>query len=210
MMTKKDFWAGLVIGAGVGLLIQPILANNLPASISLTLAMRIGLFVFFTLLAPLALWIASLIAKLWKGVYQFAQFAAVGTLNSFVDVGVFNLETFLYGSSFIGNVLFAVFKAVSFLFATTNSFLWNKNWTFNDAGEKNSASKVTEFYSVAIVGWVLNVGVATAVKVMGPAGSSSWVNIVAPLGGIAASFAWNFIGYKYFVFKKKAPAAIVG
>jgi putative flippase GtrA len=208
MMTKKDFTAALIIGAGVGLLIQPILANNLPASISLTLAMRIGLFVFFTLLAPLALWIASLIAKLWKGVYQFAQFAAVGTLNSFIDLGVFNLETFLSGT-LPGTILFVVFKAISFLFATTNSYLWNKNWTFNNAGEKNSASKVTEFYSIAIVGWVLNVGVATAVKVMGPAGSSSWVNIVAPLGGIAASFAWNFIGYKYFVFKKKAPAAII-
>ena len=210
MMTKKDFVAGLVIGAGVGLLIQPILANNLPASIPLTLAMRIGLFVFFALFAPFALWIASLIAKLWKGVYQFAQFAAVGTLNSFIDVGVFNLETFLYGSSLIGNVLFAAFKAISFLCATTNSFLWNKNWTFNDADEKANTGKVAGFYTIAIIGWVINVGVATLVKMAGPAGSHVWVNIVAPLGGIAASFAWNFIGYKYFVFKKKSSTAIVG
>jgi putative flippase GtrA len=203
MMTRKDFFAGLGIGGGVGLLIQPILVNNLPASIPLTLAMRIGLFVFFLLFAPFALWIASLISKLWKGLYQFAQFAAVGTLNSFIDIGVFNLETFLYGSSLIGNVLFAAFKAVSFLCATTNSFFWNKNWTFNDADEKANTGKVAGFYTIALIGWVVNVGVATLVKMSGPAGSHVWVNIVAPLGGIAASFAWNFIGYKYFVFKRE-------
>lgn len=209
-MTRKDLIAGLIVGAGVGLLIQPILANNLPASISLTLAMRVGLFVFFSLFAPLALWIAYLLSRLWKGIYQFAQFAAVGTLNSFIDVGVFNLETFLYGSSLIGNVLFAAFKAVSFLCATTNSFIWNKNWTFNDAGEQANAGKVAEFYTIAVIGWVLNVGVGTLVKMSGPAGSHVWVNIVAPLGGIAASFIWNFVGYKYFVFKKKDTAAISG
>lgn len=203
-MSRKDLTAGLIIGAGVGLLIQPILANNLPASISLTLAVRIGLFVFFTLLAPLALWIAYLLSKLWKSIYQFAQFAAVGTLNSFIDVGVFNLETFLYGSSLIGNIVFAAFKAISFLCATTNSFLWNKNWTFNDAEEKTKTGQVAGFYTIALIGWVLNVGVATLVKMSGPAGSHVWVNIVAPLGGIAASFIWNFVGYKYFVFKKKA------
>ncbi len=76
-MSRKDLKAILVIGAGVGLLIQPILANNLP-SYHLTLAIRIGIFVFFTLFAPLALWIAYLISKAWKSIYQFAEFAAVG------------------------------------------------------------------------------------------------------------------------------------
>ncbi len=203
-MKKKDISPILVVGAGVGLLIQPILANTLPR-MHLTLALRAGIFVFFTLFAPFALWIASLLSKAWKSVYQFAQFAAVGTLNSFIDVGVFNLEAFLLGT-LPGTALFAVFKAISFLCATTNSYFWNKNWTFNDAEGKNNAGKVTEFYGIAIVGWVINVGVATGVKVMGPV-STLWVDIVAPLAGIAASFMWNFIGYKYFVFKKKdAPS----
>ncbi len=200
-MRKKDLLPILVVGAGVGLLIQPILANNVPARVPLTFALRAGIFVFFTLFAPFALWIASLLSKVWKSVYQFAQFAAVGTLNSFIDIGVFNLETFLLGT-LPGTALFAALKAVSFLCAPTNSYFWNKNWTFNDAEGKTNAGKVTEFYGIAAVGWVINVGVATGVKVMGPA-STLWVDIVAPLAGIAASFMWNFIGYKYFVFKKK-------
>lgn len=200
-MSRKDLKASLIIGGLVGLLIQPILANNL-SSVHLTVIDRVGIFLLFLVIAPLALWICALIAKIWKGFYQFGQFAAVGTLNSFIDIGVFNLETFLYGSGMIGTALFAGFKAISFLFGTTNSFLWNKYWTFS-AQEKPKASEVTGFYSIAIIGWVVNVGVATLVKASRPDGSKVWVNLVAPLCGIAVSFILNFIGYKYFVFKKK-------
>lgn len=206
-MTKKDFSAGLIIGAVVGLLVQPILANNFSGT-HLDIFERVGIFVFFTLFAPFALWLCEMIGKIVKGFYQFGQFAAVGTLNSFIDLGVFNLETFLYGTSVIGAVLFAVFKAISFLCATTNSFVWNKYWTFS-AQEKPKAGEVTAFYTVAVLGWVVNVGVATLVKVAGSADSKVWVNLVAPLCGIAASFLWDFFGYKYLVFKKKEEVAVV-
>jgi putative flippase GtrA len=202
MMSRRDLKATLIIGALVGLLIQPILANNL-ASVHLNILDRIGIFLFFLLFAPFALWVCSLVAKLWKEFYQFAQFAAVGTLNSFIDIGIFNLETFLYGSGLIGTALFAVFKAISFLFATTNSFVWNKYWTFS-AQAKPKAGEVSAFYGIAIIGWIFNVGVATLVKASRPDGSKAWVNLVAPLCGIAVSFIINFVGYKYFVFKKKA------
>jgi putative flippase GtrA len=204
-MTKKDLKASLIIGAAVGLLTQPILANNFP-KLALGAPERIGIFIFFTLFAPFALWLCSVIARVVKGFYQFGQFAAVGTLNSFIDLGIFNLETFLYGSR-VGIVLFAVFKAISFLCGTTNSFVWNKYWTFS-AQEKPKAGEVTAFYAVAISGWILNVGVATLVaKAGGPAASTTWINLVAPLCGIAASFLWDFFGYKYFVFKKKSATA---
>ncbi len=149
-----------------------------------------------------------------RGIYQFAQFAAVGTLNTFIDIGVLNIETFLYGSPLIGARLFAVFKAVSFLCSTTNSFFWNKYWTFGsaegDADEKPHAKQVTSFYIVAAVGWALNVGTATLVKVLGSgaggggdiASARIWTNLVAPLAGVAASFLWDFLGYKFWVFKK--------
>ena len=201
-MNATDRKAILIIGALVGLLIQPILANNLPSSVQLGWGLRIAVFIFFLVLAPVALWIARQLSKVWRGIYQFAQFAAVGTLNTFIDVGVFNLETFMHGTSLIGNGLFATFKAVSFLCGTTNSFIWNKYWTFN-AREKPHAGQVAGFYTVAVIGWGLNVGAATLVKAVGPANSHVWVNLVAPLGGVAASFLWDFFGYKYFVFKKK-------
>ena len=68
-----------------------------------------------------------------------------------------------------------------------------------------NAGEVTGFYTVAIIGWAANVAVATLVKSVGP-DTKLWVDIVAPVAGILVTFIWNFIGYKYFVFKKKAPA----
>lgn len=206
-MSRRDFIRILIIGAGVGLLIQPILANNLPihALGELTLAVRIGIFFFFLILAPLALWIAKFLSRQWSaaaGIYQFAQFAAVGTLNSFIYAGVLNVETFLYGSAMVSNLRFAVFITVAFLLTTTNSFIWNKYWTFASRGATN-VGEVSGFYIVAVIGWVLSVTAATFVKSIGPVDSKIWLNIFAPLAGIAASFIWNFVGYKYWVFKTR-------
>lgn len=211
MMTKRDLGFVAVIGAAVGLLIQPVLTNVLPAAYS-GLGIHIGAFLFFLVLAPAALWIASLLSRWLHGLYQFAEFAAVGSLNSFIDIGVLNIETLLYGTSVIGTGLFALFKAVSFLCSTTNSFFWNKYWTFSSqrASHPEGAIKETKeaasFYVVAAIGWALNVGIATLVKSIEPSGVTAkvWVNIVAPLAGVAASFLWDFFGYKYLVFKKAA------
>lgn len=204
MLSAKDRNVALIIGAAVGLLVQPILANTL-TSVHLTVTVRIGIFVFFAVFALFALWLCALIGKIWKAFYQFGQFAAVGTLNSFIDIGVFNLETFLYGASAVSILLFAIFKAISFLCATTNSFLWNKNWTFHEE-HKTNAGQVTGFYTIALIGWGANVAVATFVKAIGPE-TKLWVDIVAPLAGILVTFLWNFIGYKYVVFKRKASSA---
>ncbi len=207
-MPRRDLLSGFIIGAAVGLLIQPILANNVPAHdlAYLTPLVRAGIFVFFLILAPLALWIIKMLATAvrgLRGLYQFAQFAAVGTLNSFIYAGILNLETFWYGSAMISNVRFAVFVAICFLFSTTNSFFWNKYWTFDVHGKAN-AGEVSGFYGVALVGLVLSTAAATITKILGPADSHIWINIVAPLAGIAVSFIWNFFGYKFWVFKKPA------
>lgn len=208
-MAKKDIRLISIIGAAVGLLIQPIIANALPQS-KVSILARVVIFIFFTAFAPFALWMAFLISRWWKGIYQFAQFAAVGTLNSFIDIGIFNLETSLNGTGSVSTAAFAAFKAISFLCATTNSFFWNKYWTFSTdrashpEGTIKETKEVASFYVIAGIGWGVNVGVATAVKLLEPTGAATrlWINIIAPLGGIAASFLWNFFGYKYFVFKK--------
>ncbi len=211
-MTKKDIRLIFIIGAAVGLLIQPIIVNVLPQN-NLSMLTRVLIFGFFTVFAPFALWVIELLSRFWKSLYQFAQFAAVGTLNSFIDVGVLNLETFLTGTASISTATFAMFKAISFLCATTNSFFWNKYWTFSASGATEGGSKQAKetisFYVIAFVGWAVNVGVATFIKVLEPSGIAAriWVNIVAPVCGIAASFLWDFFGYKYLVFKK--PSVVV-
>ena len=59
-MKRSDWWAIVVIGAAVGLLSQPILGNVAGSfHLDLTLAVRTGAFIAFTVLAPLAIAIAD-------------------------------------------------------------------------------------------------------------------------------------------------------
>lgn len=208
----------VVVGAAVGLLIQPVLTNigvdvllrdALPVPSGLA---RPIIFVFFLVLAPVALSIAGLLGKRMPVVYQFAKFAAVGTLNSFIDLGVLNIQTLLSGipAGEISNLTFGTFKTVSFFTATTNSFFWNKLWTFEDKS-RLQAGTVVKFYAITIFNAFLNVGVATGVKALGTFSfpPELWVNVIAPVSGIFASFMGNFLGYKFLVFRKKEgpPAA---
>ena len=210
--TKRDFKFVIIIGALVGLLVQPIVAHfigylsvqlsryGFPGSNAL---IRICFFLLFFILAPVALYVAYAISKKISFVYEFAKFAAVGALNSFFDLGVFNLLTVIYGAE-PQNVLFSAFKAFSFLCATTNSFFWNKYWTFHSE-QKAGPGEVVKFYSVAILGGLLNVSIATLVyRAHHPDAISSnlWLNIISPIAGILSAFIWNYIGYKFFVFKK--------
>jgi putative flippase GtrA len=203
-VKKSDIARVFVIGLFIGLLVQPILAN---VRGNATLALRLAVLIGFVILAPLALAVAYVLNKFLGGIYQFAQFAAVGTLNTFVDIGVFNLEALFYGSAAIGIVAFAFFKAISFMCATTNSFFWNKYWTFHSTDEAR-ARQVASFYAVAVGGLILNTTAGTFINAAQPAGLSDttlrlWSHLIAPGGGVVASFLWNFLWYKYIVFKKK-------
>lgn len=207
-MRRNDLIAVTVIGAVVGLLSQPILANIAGSfNLNVTLALRASVFVGFTILAPIALTILWFAGKLIPVVYQFGKFAAVGTLNSFVDSGVLNLE--LLAVDHPGAWAFRLMNTVSVFAATTNSFFWNKFWTF-DSKEPATIGQTAKFYSIAIMGFLLNVAAASLLytNVAHPSSISDklWANI-AKLAGIAASFLWNFIGYKFFVFKKPAASS---
>lgn len=206
-MNKKDLFLVAVIGAAVGLLAQPML-STLGGSLSklgldINTATRAGFFVFFLVLAPVALFIAYLLGKVWAVLYQFAKFAAVGSLNSFIYFGVLNLLIAMTGIA--KGWEYSAFVLLGFLLSTTNSFLWNKFWTFHD-GQGTSVGQAASFYLIAAGGALLNTGAASlVVNVMAHPGVSDnlWANIGA-LIGIGVSFLWNFLGYKYFVFKKAA------
>jgi putative flippase GtrA len=205
-MNKKDFWLAVVIGAAVGLLAQPMLSTLggplAKLGIGNGFGSRAGFFVFFLVLAPFALFIAYLIGKAWGVIYQFAKFAAVGSLNSFIYFGVLNLLIAMTGIA--KGAPYALFILLGFLLSTTNSFFWNKFWTFH-SGDKASAGQAVSFYAIAAGGALLNTGAASFLVnyVAHPSISDNlWANVGA-LVGIGVSFLWNFLGYKYFVFAKR-------
>lgn len=217
-MTKRDLVCVTAIGAEVGLLFQPIIINLWP-DISVGLAnvlgsvppqgvVQLAAFVGFTILAPLALFVLSLLAKLAAVFFQIGKFAAVGSSNSFVDIGLLNLAIMLIGVE-KGSTAFLVMATATAFAGTVNSFFWNKFWTFEagkTAGDiKKALAEVVKFYAVTGVAALVNGGATYAASNVITGISDDLVANVAKVVGIFSGMALNFLGYKFIVFKKATP-----
>ncbi len=199
---KKDYLLVSIIGFLFGLLLLPILKNINFQVITLNFINALIIIITFIILANIALKIAFIIGRRAPVILQFAKFAAVGGLNTLLDLGILNLLIFLSGIA-IG-YWYSGFKAVSFIIASINGYFWNKYWTFGVGGSVNT-KEFAEFFTVSVIGFGINVGIASfLVNIVGsPAGIAGnlWANIGA-LAATAISLIWNFIGYKFIVFKK--------
>lgn len=197
--TKKDFRISILIGFIAGLLLLPTLRN-----IGIELSWQIGILAVFglTILTPLGYLVAYWLSRWLPIMIQFVKFGIVGGLNFTIDLGILNL--LIYFSGITLGFYYSLFKALSFLIAVINSYVWNKYWTFKVA-DTPGVGEITKFFVVNIIGFGINVSLASfVVNVIGaPADVSGevWANI----GAVAASMlalTWNFIGMKFIVFKK--------
>lgn len=164
----------------------------------LILASVLGLTIF----APFALFILKLLSRRFKVLEQFGKFAAVGTLNTLLYLAVINLLIFL--TDIARGTYYSLFVVAGFLISTTNSYLWNKFWTFQSRAPINFA-EYGRFAFFTLIGILINAGTASLiVNVIGaPAGFNPklWANIGA-LIAVFVSLFWNFISYRKIVFKQ--------
>ncbi len=208
-MKKKDILVGLVIGCLIGILALATI-KNIESVIQerfswFNLKMIYPLPLIMPILAVIGLFAAQILAKKIKTIWQFAKFALVGALNTFVDLGILNLLIFLGGAGVPQGMLYGFFKFISFSAAATNSYFWNKSWTFEKGGQIKG-KEFAGFYLATGVGALINVGVALFfVKITGPLLGMNellWAGIIAPFIGVFAGFIWNFLAYKFIIFKK--------
>lgn len=200
VLEKSDLLYGAVNGFIFGALI-PIVLKNLEVQIDLV--KYLAIVVVFTILAVVGVYIGSLLSRIAGFFFQLAKFGAVGAANFAVDFGVLNLLIFLTGIA--SGWHFTAFKATSFIVAVVNSFYWNRRWTFRKKGGEKTGKDFMQFLFVSVVGLLLNAGVASLiVNVIGPIGEigdKTWANIATAVASIIV-LSWNFLGYKFFVFKK--------
>ena len=209
---KIDLVAILIIGELVAWLVFAIFQNArndlffYPGLIRFFgSALNIGLFMALSIpLAALAcLYIAYLLGQKIPIIFQVAKFISVGILNTLIDWGILTVQVILTGINM--GLGYSIFKSISFMVAVFNSFVWNKYWTFkkNDTGK--TQQELLQFLLLSLVGFCINVGVASfVVNVIGPQGGISR-NLWATVGGAVAtmfSMVWDFVVYKFIVFKK--------
>lgn len=145
-------------------------------------------------------------------IQQAIKFVLVGILNTGIDFGVLNILMRVSGISSGSGYTF--FKGISFVAAVINSYFLNKLWTFKGTGSGKTQKEFVQFLIVSVIGFGVNVGVASfVVNVISPrfpySGVSEviWANIGAVVA-TACSMVWNFIGYKFIVFKNAKPGSL--
>lgn len=201
MQTKnKDFYLVAVIGFLVGVL---VIFPATSFGIKFTPLKVLASVIFFSFFAPLALLILKKLARFWPLLDQLGKFLATGSLNFFLDFGVLNILILL--TNITNGVYYVVFKIISFLVASTNSYFWNKFWVFG-GGKRANAGEYGLFFTTTAIGAAINIGIAAfIVNVIGaPHGINPkvWSNVGA-LVAVIFSLFWNFISYKFLVFKPK-------
>lgn len=196
MLTKQDYLIAALIGFLVGVFAIPTLLNLGIRDLALLSALPP--------LVPFLLVFVVFVGKIlsrWIGVMaQITKFAAVGFLNTSIDFGVLNLLSLATGVT-AGLVVGGV-NVPGFTLATINSYFWNKYWVFRHK-EGGVAGDFPKFFGVALGGLLLNSAVVIGVtSVPSPfPNSGTWLNIAKALASLVA-LSWNFLGYKFLVFRR--------
>lgn len=207
-MRRKDFISTIIVGEIIAFFLMIILYTlraEIPQDFSFILDFRWFFPLIFPLIGFAIIYISTSIGKKWLIVSQMGKFCFVGLSNFSVDFGILNI--LMYFSGYDKGIYYSIFKGISFLFALTNSFIWNKFWTFENQNSAPALRQFVKFFSVVFIGLIINVSIASiVVNKYGSSvavSSTLWANIGA-LISIVFNMIWNFTGLRFFVFKRNA------
>lgn len=123
------------------------------------------------------------------------RFGLVGLLKTVLDFATFNLVLLLTRTD--GGLMVLVANTAGFCVAVASSFVLNGRFTFRTAARPRG---FWLYVAVSVVGLVLyNGGLALIIWLADPRGAVA-LN-VAKLVPLAISLVWNFVGYRYLVFR---------
>jgi len=201
--TKRDLLYSVITGLMTGLIVWRLL-EFLQAPETLA-KWGFGMDLVWLVLIVPVLWILGVnlgyFLGRWMGFFnQFGRFAAIGFTNASVDIGVLSLLIYITGIN--GGIVYALLKALSFMVATVNSYIFNKYWAFEDPSPIN-LKEVLSFFGISVGAIVINVVAATAlvnfVDPMFGLSANAWAAMGAVVGS-AASLIFSFVGFKKAVF----------
>lgn len=145
---------------------------------------------------------------------QFLKFAVVGVSNTAVDWLVYFILTGFIITDFSAKPLA---KAIAFLVAVTNSYIWNTIWTFRKEYQKTTKSGqqgykgviFIKFVLVSLVGWLinyltfkitLNSTPDTHFELIGK--TVNMRDVIALVFASGAAIFWNFFANKMWTYRK--------
>lgn len=150
------------------------------------------------------LWLAYLIGKKLLFVFQAAKYFLVGIFVTIIDLKLFELSVWVFSLS-LTPISPMISKGISFLISTYIKYWGNKHWVFEKPEKDGIGQEIFQFVIVTVIG--LGIDVSSFfyfIKIMGPQFSTPtdvWVKLSVIFAALVAVI-WNFLGYKFLVFKK--------
>jgi len=138
------------------------------------------------------------------GLIQIVKFGLIGVVNTALDFAVLNLLMWIF--KIYSGPWIIVFNVTAFSLAVINSYLLNRFWTFKIKSRQDVPEEFVKFISISLVGVFINSGIVYGITgFIEPVFNLTpelWANVAKILAtGIA--MVWNFIGYKFWAFKKE-------
>ncbi|MFI5206235.1 MAG: GtrA family protein [Candidatus Paceibacterales bacterium] len=199
-MKIIDIIFALVCGKVVGFVVGDILKGF---GVTLSLYEYIAVWLAFPLLALFGLWVCRLIGRKYLFVFQAGKHALVGAFATVVDLKLFELLIWAAGFFFFLNPIIA--KSISFIASTLIKYWGNKYWAFGKHEKEDIHKELISFFIITIIGLLLDVGafwyLSKVVGVHFEVSTHTWTQLSVIFAAIVAAL-WNFVGYKFLVFKK--------
>jgi len=198
-MKKIDLILSIITGEGVAALFIWLIKKssfNFPF-LNLTLP------ILFPILAIFGIWLSEIIGRKFIFVYQLAKFLLIGAFFAVFDLIVLNWLMAYFGIK-KGEILkYAIFVAISFTIVTFFKYFANKYWAFEKLEKEKMEREFGIFFLVTAISGLIQIGVASflfkfLVLVTSPLLAGNFGKIL----GITVASAWNFLFYKFLVFKK--------
>lgn len=146
------------------------------------------------------------------GTRQLVKFCLVGATSTVIDKGTLWLMIYR-----LTRTPWWISATVSFCLAVTNSFVWNRHWTFRARGHASLRAQYTMFLITNLVGLLLNLAL-TKVFLIAFTGQLRHIGgnpkatkvLIASLSAVPCVMLWNFAASKYWTFRPRAVSADAG
>ncbi len=194
-MKITDVIFALIFGRVIGFLIGDFLREW---NINIGLYWGLVIWLAFPIISLFCLWVAFLLGRKLLFVFQGAKFFLVGAAATVVDLKLFELLFWFFP-------IVVLAKGMSFIISTFLKYWGNKYWAFGKHEKEDMHKEIIQFFFITAIGLLIDITCFYYIaEILGPQFSfpdAIWLKISVIIAAIAAA-SWNFLGYKFFVFKK--------
>lgn len=123
---------------------------------------------------------------------EFIKFAIVGALGTLVNIFILFLFTDIFKMYYIFS------EIIAFITSGINNYLLDKIWAFKEELQEYIVRKYSQFLLISILSLLINLSILfILVEYFG------WWYILAEIVAIICAFFINYLGNKFWTFKKQ-------